>query len=78
MFRGVTSEGHNVPGVKSLWGRGMTAGGAKKYQQCTFFNTEHLLPKDLRFENGGTPNLLLASSAAPGGVAELLCYAIIS
>ena len=77
-------KGHISPGVKSLWGRRMTAGAPtiptmskllflqhstfstkrpnnvlstvqkySKYQQCTFFNTVHLLPNDLRLEHGG-------------------------
>ena len=46
--RGVPRRGHNVPSNKSL--------GALKspYNVAgTFFNTLHLLPKDLRFEHGG-------------------------
>jgi len=54
--RGVTrgSGGHNSSGAESLRGRWMTAAGAEKCQQChKYFNTIHLVPKDLRFEHGG-------------------------
>jgi len=43
----------------------MTRGAAPKSPNnvtSTFFNTPHLLPKDIRFEQG-TPNLLLAPGA---------------
>jgi len=48
VFRGVTrgTKGAQFPG------RRMTAGSAEKSQQCTFFNTVHLLRKDFRFEHG--------------------------
>ena len=32
----------------------ITARGTEKSQHCHDFNTVHLLPKDLRFEHGGT------------------------
>ena len=55
--RGVTrgERGHNYPGAESLWGRRITAEGAENPNSITsaFFNTLHLLPKDLRFEHGG-------------------------
>jgi len=56
--RGVTKGGqggHNLPGAESLRGRQITAGSHKSpnYVSSTFFNTVHLLPKDLRFEHGG-------------------------
>jgi len=43
----------------------MTAGAPKSLNNATsiFFNTVHLLPKDLKFEHGGTKNLLLAPGA---------------
>jgi len=46
---------HNSPGDKSLWGRRMTARGAESPNnvRSNFFNTVHLLPKDLRFKHGG-------------------------
>jgi len=46
------------------WGRRMTAWEAEKSQQLHkyFFNTIHLLPKDLRFEHG-YDKLLLAPGA---------------
>ena len=65
-LRGVTrgSEGgRNSLDVESLWGRQITAGGAEWLQWArkshnnvtsTFFNTVHLLPKDISFEHGGT------------------------
>ena len=52
----------NSPGVESLWGRQITAGGAEWLQEVpkspnnitsTFFITVHVLPKDLSFEHGG-------------------------
>jgi len=71
--RGVTRRegGRNSPGDASLWGRQITAGGVEwlwgtpkssKNTTSTFFNTVHLLPKDLSFEHGA-PNLLLAPGA---------------
>jgi len=44
-----------LPGAESLWGRWNTAGAPKNPNNVTrtFFNTVHLLPEDLRFENGG-------------------------
>jgi len=44
--------------------RGHNSPGAEKSQQCRkyFFNTVHLLPKDLRFEHGGAK---LASCPGP-------------
>ena len=49
-------KGSTIPRAPSHWGgRRLTAGGAKKSQlTSTFFNTVHLLPKDLRFKYGGT------------------------
>jgi len=49
LIRGVT-RGENHYG-----GRQMTAGHVEKSQQChkQFFNTAHLLPKDLELEHGG-------------------------
>jgi len=48
-------EGHKFPGAESLWGRRLTARTPKSPNNFTgtFFNTVHLLPKDLRFEYGG-------------------------
>jgi len=67
--RGVTRGqwGRNYPGAKSPWGaeilrgRRMIVGAPKSPNNVTrtFCNTVHLLPEDLRFENGA-PNLLLA------------------
>jgi len=70
-------EGSNSTGAQSLWGRRITAGVAENLNSITsaFFNTVHLLPKDLRFEHGGAK---LAS--APGaiqlrfGLAALAAY----
>jgi len=78
--RGVTKGwqgGCNSPGVESLWGRQIIAGaewllGAPKSPSSvtsTFFNTAHLLPKDLSFEHGA-PNLLLAPGAIWPGYAH--------
>jgi len=57
--RGVTSgaRGGNSPGGESLWWRQITKSlrGARKSPNSvtsTFFNTVHLLPKDLSFEHG--------------------------
>jgi len=60
---GVT-RGHNSPDAESLWGRWITARGAKSPNNftSTFCNTVHLLPKDFRFEHG-PPNLLLDPNA---------------
>jgi len=50
----------------------MTVGGAEWLPRApkspenvasSFFNREHLLPKDLMFEHGGAKNLLLAPGA---------------
>jgi len=62
--RGVTrgARGHNSPGAESVWGRRITAGGAKWLREAPkspnnivgiFFNTVHLLPKYLRYEHRG-------------------------
>jgi len=54
--------GQNSPGAWSLWGRRITAGGAKcllvapkspNNFTSTFFNTVNFLPKSLRLEHGG-------------------------
>jgi len=47
--------GRNYLGAESLWGRWMITGAPKNPNNFThtFFNTVHLLPEDLRFENGG-------------------------
>jgi len=67
----VGKGGGSIP-VESLWGRHndceghwMTTRGAEKSQQCQkyFFNTVYFLPRDLRCEHGGIPNLLLAPGA---------------
>jgi len=49
-------RGRNTPAAKSLPGRLITTGGASNPNSITsaFFNTVHLLPKDLRFEHAGT------------------------
>jgi len=41
--------GHNFPGAESLWGGRMTAGPPQSPKDITstFFNTVHLLTKDL-------------------------------
>jgi len=63
-FRGVTmgARGHDSPGAESLWGGAASilgtpksAGAPKIPNNVTsaFFNTVHLLPNDLKFENGG-------------------------
>ena len=46
---------HNSPCAEALWGRRMTAEEPKSPNNVTstFFNTVHLLPKDLRSEYGG-------------------------
>jgi len=48
-------RGKNTPAAKSLPGRLITTGGASNPNSITsaFFNTVHLLPKDLRFEHAG-------------------------
>jgi len=60
------ARGRNYPGAQSLWGRWNTAGAPKNPNNVTrtFFNTVglHLLPEDIRFENGA-PNLHLAPGA---------------
>jgi len=58
------ARGRNYPGAESLWGRWNTAGVPKNPNNVTgtFFNTVHLLPEDLRFENGGAK---LASCRGP-------------
>jgi len=43
-------RGHNYPGAESLRG----APKSPNNVISTFFNTVHLLPKDLRFEHGST------------------------
>jgi len=55
---GVTREqwGRNYAGSKSLWGRWNIAGAPRcpnNATRTTLFNIVHLLPEDLRFENGG-------------------------
>jgi len=49
--RGVTRGAHNFPGTESLWGAKSLRGAPKNPNNVTntFFNTAHLLPKDLRF-----------------------------
>jgi len=46
--------GHNSSGAESLSGRQMTATAPKSPNNVTstFFSTEHLVLKDLRFEHG--------------------------
>jgi len=53
-----------VPGRELLWGCRITAGAPKSPNNVTstFFNTVHLVPKELRFEHG-VANLLLAPGA---------------
>ena len=56
-------EGHNSPGAESLWGAESLRGAQSRWVPKapkspnnvtnTFFNTLHLLPKDLRFKHGG-------------------------
>jgi len=58
----------NFPGAKSTWGRRITAGGDEWLRAppkspinvtSTFFNTVHLLPKDLRFRIWGRQTCFL-------------------
>jgi len=46
---------HNSPGSESLWGAKSLRGAPKSTNNVTntFFDTVHLLPKDLRFEHEG-------------------------
>jgi len=48
-------EGNITPSAESLWGHQITAGAPKSPNSVTstFFNTVHLLPKNLRFEHQG-------------------------
>jgi len=48
-WSGGVTRGHNCPGAESLRG----APKSPKNVTGTFFNTAHLLPKDLRFKHGG-------------------------
>jgi len=61
-YRGVTTGvqgGYNSPGAESLWWRQMTARAPKSPNNITntFFNTVHLVPKDLGFEHEGRVKL---------------------
>ena len=49
--KGVTRGAHNFPGAESLWGAKSLRGAPKNPNNVTstFFNTAHMLPKDLRF-----------------------------
>jgi len=55
-------KGAQFPERRITMGMSDHCGGAEKFQQCYkySFNTVNLLPKKLRFEYGGAPNLLLA------------------
>ena len=44
------ARGRNSPGTESLWAPPKSPNNVTS----TFFNAVHLLPKDLRFEHGGT------------------------
>jgi len=55
MGKGLDEGGHNSPGAESTRGRRINMGAPKRPNNVTstFFNTVHLLPKDLRFKHGG-------------------------
>jgi len=58
-MQGRNEGGHNSTGAESLWGERKSP----KNVTSTFFNTVHLLLKDLRLEHGA-PNLILAPGAS--------------
>jgi len=49
------ARGCNYPDTESLWGHRMIVGTFWRPRNVTrtFFSAGHLLPEDLRFENGG-------------------------